>query len=68
MRSLYSQEMDLVFGGQLPDEDLQDMRDRNPLADNWQDVQEQAPPRRLCFESGECYYYPSTDWPGPFPG
>lgn len=44
MRDLQNDELDLVFGGQLPDEDLQDMRRRNPTADNWPDIINNPPP------------------------
>lgn len=48
MRTLNENELDMVAGGKLPDEDLQDMRDRNPNADNWKQVMEQEPPERMC--------------------
>ncbi|MEQ8435528.1 MAG: hypothetical protein RIA71_14950 [Oceanicaulis sp.] len=55
MRELQCEELDCVFGGKLPDEDLQDMRDENPNADTWQEVVNEPPPMLMCFEGGPCY-------------
>lgn len=70
MRTLNENELDMVAGGKLPDEDLQDMRDRNPNADNWKQVMEQEPPERMCTPD-ECWdvepgYIPIE--PIPYPG
>jgi|GEM_PF-6960797 hypothetical protein len=46
MRDLSNDEVADVYGGGLPDEDLQDMRRDNRAADNWKDVVEQAPSER----------------------
>ena len=56
MRELNHNEIDFVAGGQLPDEDLQDMRENNPDADNWHDVVNETPPDQIILPSWRWLY------------
>jgi hypothetical protein len=65
---LSDDQLDLVAGGGLPDEDLKQMRENNPNSDSWHDTINNPPPTKMCFESGACYDMPdappSLPWPG----
>mgnify|MGYP006288528145 CR=1 FL=1 len=70
MRELSVCEIGQVSGGQLPDEDLQDMRNNNPGADNWKDVTGSPPSQQMCTPD-QCWdtepgHIPLD--PLPFPG
>lgn len=68
---LNESQLDLVSGGGLPDEDLQQMRQNNPNSPSWHDTINNpppAPPTQLCMENVGCFDMPdpppSLPWPG----